>query len=147
MIEVSEWTTSPRYAGGTSSLLTPVSQKGRKAYSKSKVAKHKKIDMLTPISNVGEYIFSSNYLQNLIICKFNWLAVLINHSMNSFSTNQLYIMNSLFPFIFSLSHDQVLLYLSNGQYLMEYWHSNLAFQARRQVIVLLQLVLVVMIAP
>lgn len=79
MIEVSEWATSPRYAGGTSSLLTPVSQKARKAYSKSKVVKHNKTVMLTPASNVGEYIFSSNYLQNMIVCKFNWSEVLINH--------------------------------------------------------------------
>lgn len=55
VIEVSEWTTSPGYA---SPLLTPVSGKGRKTYSKSKVAKNSKSGALTPVSNVGEYFFS-----------------------------------------------------------------------------------------
>ncbi|XP_042421917.1 transcription factor E2FB-like [Zingiber officinale] len=69
MIEVSEWATSPRYAGGTSSLLTPVSQKARKAYSKSKVVKHNKTVMLTPASNVGSP--SSDSLTPISSCRYD----------------------------------------------------------------------------
>lgn len=58
VVEISEWTTSPGCAVGfTSPLLTPVSEKGRKTYSKSKVAKHNKSGGQTPVSNAGEQIF------------------------------------------------------------------------------------------
>ncbi|CAL9081694.1 unnamed protein product [Musa textilis] len=54
VVEISEWTTSPGCAVGfTSPLLTPVSEKGRKTYSKSKVAKHNKSGGQTPVSNAG----------------------------------------------------------------------------------------------
>lgn len=56
VIEVSEWTTSPGYSiGGTSPLLTPISEKGRKTYYRSKVAKHNKPGAVTPVSNVGMF--------------------------------------------------------------------------------------------
>ncbi|XP_074591517.1 transcription factor E2FA-like [Curcuma longa] len=54
VIKVSEWTTSPQYSvGGTSPLLTPVSEKGRKTNNRSKVAKHNKLEALTPVSDIG----------------------------------------------------------------------------------------------
>ncbi|XP_042408943.1 transcription factor E2FB-like isoform X3 [Zingiber officinale] len=54
IINVSEWTTSPQYSVGvTSPLLTPVSEKGRKTNNRSKVAKHNKLEALTPVSNIG----------------------------------------------------------------------------------------------
>ncbi|WOK97330.1 transcription factor E2FB [Canna indica] len=72
VIEISEWTTSPGYTvGGTSPLLTPVSEKGRKTYNKSKVAKHTKSGALTPVSNVGSPSGDNQNLTPVGTCRYD----------------------------------------------------------------------------
>ncbi|XP_010246568.1 PREDICTED: transcription factor E2FA [Nelumbo nucifera] len=68
--ESSEWTTSPGYTEVVNSpLRTPVSGKGGRVYSKSKVPKHGRSGPQTPVSNAGSP--SGNTLTPVGTCRYD----------------------------------------------------------------------------